>query len=388
MSEILVISFSDLSRDPRVARQIRLLSEHWSVTAAGLAEPAGDVDYVPLKADAPAGAERLLPRGLRVLRSALGRHERAYWESSDIAHALTSLAGLRPRLILANEIAALPLAVRLAGGRSKVVFDAHEYAPGEWDDIWWWRALYGPQAAHLCRRYIPQADAMTTVSQGIAERYAHEFGATPVVIRNAPAYADLEPQPVGEALRMVHFGWADATRRLEEMIETVRFLDERFSLDLVLVKRDDAYLERLHRLAADEPRIRFLPPVPMPELPAFANAYDIGLYLLNATNFNRRYALPNKFFEFVQARLAVAIGPSPEMASLVHRYGFGVVSQDHRPRSLADTLLRLDAEQVWQLKQRAHAAAPELCAEREGERLLELVDGLLGRPAALPIWPA
>src|SRR5918912_3299946 len=103
---------------------------------------------------------------------ALGGHERAYWESSDIAHALTSLAGLRPRLILANEIAALPLAVRLAGGRSKVLFDAHEYAPGEWDDIWWWRALYGPQAAHLCRRYIPQADAMTTVSQGIAERYA------------------------------------------------------------------------------------------------------------------------------------------------------------------------------------------------------------------------
>ena len=57
----------------------------------------------------------------------------------------------------------------------------------------------------------------------------------------------------------------------------------------------------------------------MHELPRMANDYDVGLYLLPPTNFNQRYALPNKFFEFIQGRLAIAIGPSPEMAKLVER---------------------------------------------------------------------
>jgi hypothetical protein len=192
-----------------------------------------------------------------------------------------------------------------------------------------------------------------------------------------PFYAELEPRPVGERLRMVHFGWADPARRLEDMIEMMRFLDGRFTLDLVLVERAGGYVRRLQRLGADDPRIRFLPPVGMSELPAFANGYDVGVYLLNAGSFNRRFALPNKIFEFVQARLAVAVGPSEEMARVVREHDLGVVAADHRPESLAEALGALDAQRVWEYKQRAHAAAAQLCAEREGERFVELVQGLL-----------
>jgi hypothetical protein len=158
----------------------------------------------------------------------------------------------------------------------------------------------------------------------------------------------------------------------------MRSLDERFSLDFVLVSRDgDGYVRRLRALAAGDERIRFLPPVAMGELTTFANAYDVGVYLLRADNFNRRFALPNKIFEFVQARLAVAVGPSPEMARLVREHGLGVVAQDERPESLAAALSALDAGAVWEYKQRSHAAAGQLCAEREGERMVALVAGLL-----------
>ena len=47
--------------------------------------------------------------------------------------------------------------------------------------------------------------------------------------------------------------------------------------------------------------------------------YDIGLFILSPINFNYYHALPNKLFEFIQARLAIAVSPSPEMARIVHR---------------------------------------------------------------------
>lgn len=85
-----------------------------------------------------------------------------------------------------------------------------------------------------------------------------------------------------------------------------------------------------------------LEPVPMHRIVSFASTYDIGVFLLPPTNFNYRNALPNKLFEFIQARLAVAIGPSPQMAAVVREWNCGIVSDDFTPASLGENLQRLD----------------------------------------------
>jgi hypothetical protein len=115
----------------------------------------------------------------------------------------------------------------------------------------------------------------------------------------------------------------------------------------------------------------------MRELVSMANAYDVGLFLLPPNNLNRRYALPNKFFEFVQARLAVAVGPSPEMAALVRRHGLGVVAADFTPEALAAELNSLDADQIAGFKLASDAAACELSAERNAEAILSAIDTAL-----------
>jgi len=146
-------------------------------------------------------------------------------------------------------------------------------------------------------------------------------------------------------------------------------LDERFSLDLILVASDPRYLERLKSLAQRQSRIRFLPPIPMQDIPSFINNYDLGLYILEPNSFNNRHALPNKFFEFIQARLGVAIGPSPEMSRFVRQYDCGVVSPDFSPAALAAALRPVTAAQIDAWKQGAHAAADILNWERESEIL-------------------
>jgi len=168
------------------------------------------------------------------------------------------------------------------------------------------------------------------------------------------------------------------------MIGMLDHLDSRFTLDLILVPADPDYLRELHRLGSSNPRVRFLPPVPMLEIPATLNAYDLGLYLLEPNSFNNRHALPNKFFEFIQARLAIAIGPSPEMARLVRQHDLGIVSADFSPQSLAASLNALTSAQIATCKANSHRAAPLLSWDHEKNNLLREVQRLLKPHAFSP----
>jgi hypothetical protein len=91
----------------------------------------------------------------------------------------------------------------------------------------------------------------------------------------------------------------------------------------------------------------------------------VSIVFLPPTNFNLANALPNKFFEAVQARLGVIVGPSPAMVSLVREYGFGTVTEDFTTDALTATLKSLTPELVSGWKQAAHEAAHALSAEQQ-----------------------
>jgi hypothetical protein len=179
---------------------------------------------------------------------------------------------------------------------------------------------------------------------------------------------------------MIHHGAASPSRKIETMIAMMGYLDDRFSLDLMLVAGDPAYHRFLRSRAADNPRVRFLDPVAPDQIIATTRAYDIGLFLLPPTNFNYRHALPNKFFEFVQARLAIAIGPSPEMSRLVREHHLGIVSADFTPRALAASLNSLTSSQIDAFKDASHAASAVLSWDHERETLRREVARLLALP--------
>jgi hypothetical protein len=283
-------------------------------------------------------------------------------------------------VVVANDLSALPIALRLG---LPVVFDAHEYAPGQLADLLWWRLVIGPYMRWQCRNYIPQVASMMTVGEAIADEYERETGVRARVVTNAPPRADLEPTPVHEPVRILHHGGALPGRGLEEMIRLADLLDERFTLDFVLVEVATApgYRDSLVRLGRHNPRVRFPEPWRMNAIVEQANNYDIGLYSLPPLNFNRRFALPNKFFEFVQSRLAVAIGPSPEMARLVRKYGFGIVADDFAPETIATALNALDDSSIAVFKQASHAAANDLCAEINASIVLKAVEEALAQRA-------
>jgi hypothetical protein len=160
------------------------------------------------------------------------------------------------------------------------------------------------------------------------------------------------------------------------MIEMMRYVDSRFTLTFMLMENDAGYMRELKEAASSIRSIDFIKPVPMLDICRSINSYDIGIYLLPPKNFNQKYALPNKIFEFIQASLVVAIGPSPEMASIVKRYSCGIVADTFDPREMANRLNGLTEENVRLIKGASEVAARELNYDTSRRTLLDEMDML------------
>lgn len=374
MKRALVLSFSPIRTDPRVMRQLLALQGRYHVTVAGFGPaPAGDWTFHDIAA-APA---TLAGKAFKAALLFAGFHEAYYWRMSYVRNVLAKVRPGEYDVVIANDVNSLPVALKLAQG-APVLLDAHEYSPKEFEDLWRWRMFFARFYAYLCWKYLSRVAAMTTVCQGIADEY-RQFGVQPHVVLNCPARQELPVRTTDPArIRLVHHGVTIRSRKLELMVEMMRHLDERYTLDLMLVDSNPAYMAELRALAAGDPRIRFREPVPMQEIAATIHEYDIGVFLLPPVNFNYRMALPNKFFEFVQARLAVAIGPSPEMARLVRQYGFGVVADSFDARELADRIAALAPADIDAMKRRSDEASRELHAGRAAELFTAEVARLVG----------
>lgn len=372
---ILIISFSDLKRDPRVRRQFGYFAGQYAITAVGLCDPEIEgVEFLP----AVYGTG-----GIGVLKKALllklCRFDRYYRDKYASLAGLKELLARRSfDLVIANDIDALPFALE-AAPQAKVLLDCHEYSPREMEDLFIWRFLYMRYKEYLCETYMRFSHRVTTVCDGIADEYARNFGIRPEVITNASDYIEISPAPVSaDAIRLIHHGGALPSRRIELMIEMMAYLDERFSLTMMLVPNDRAYLNRLMKLAAGNPRVLFRDPVPLEEIVPVINGYDVGVYILEPNSFNNEHALPNKFFEFIQARLAVAIGPSPEMARIVRERDCGIVAGDFTPQGLAGCLKTLTRERIGYYKNQADRAAFELSTAGNRKRMLAMAADMLG----------
>jgi hypothetical protein len=387
---ICVISFSPIYRDARVLRQIKYLSPHYDLIVIGFGHPhpawedKQNIKWISIDVDKD--QRRLMTSFTARALPLLGRlwpssHDNWYWRKSHFRQALERAVSSGCDAFHANDWEALPVAAEAARrNNARLVFDAHEYSPLMYESNWRWMLYRSPTIKHLLREYTPIVDASTTVAPLIAERYNQEFSLNPIVVFNAPdsirlPSSELDPHNI----RLIHHGSAMRDRRLEAMIETLALCDRRYSLHLMLVDHTPGYLQHLGELADElaPDRVTFHDPVAPEEIVQRISEYDVGLYLLEPTSYNNTVALPNKFFDFIAAGLAVCVGPSPSMAELVRQYGFGCVTPSFEPCDAAETLNRLSVDQLEAMQQAARQAAQQFNAEKEMGKVLELYRRLL-----------
>ena len=85
-----------------------------------------------------------------------------------------------------------------------------------------------------------------------------------------------------------------------------------------------------------------------------------------------QHYLPNKLYEFIQARLGIVIGPYVEMKRVVEGYDVGYVAGENTVSAIAALINNLTKEDVARLKANAHIAAESVAGEREVEKMAEV----------------
>jgi hypothetical protein len=352
---LLIVSFSPIASDARVLKQIELFRKDYVVTTCGHGpSPAGVAEHLRVPDEF---AVWRYDRKLIVAR----QFRWAYRTNPAIVAARELLARRSFDAVIANDVDAVGLALEVPS--KGVHADLHEYAPRQKEELRRWRVFVAPFVRWMCSSYVSRASSVTTVGEGIARAYGDEFGINAQVVTNAAPYADLEPTVPHRPIRLVHSGAALRDRNIDTILLAVERADTEVTLDLYLTPNDPLYLAELR--ARQSARITIHEPVPYSELGTVLNAHDVGVHVLAPVNFNNRWALPNKFFDYVEARLGLIIGPSPEMERIVRANALGIVSDDFSVEALVRAIRSLTIETVAGYKAASARVARELSSENQ-----------------------
>ncbi|WP_377845020.1 glycosyltransferase [Bosea sp. UC22_33] len=307
-----------------------------------------------------------------------------YLRRPHIAPLYSAARDVKAAVYLANDWHMLPVAMALAERHGGIVgYDTHEYALEEYGHRLAWKLTRVPLVRAVEGAGLARARVRTAVSAGIGADIARIYGLPEPLqeIRNVPDRHDVPFRAVGSRCSILFHGILAPNRGIEECLESVPLWRPEFEF-VLRGPGERSYLDLIEqtidRLKIRD-RVRLDPPVPMVELVARATESDIGIVTLPPSSKHNLYALPNKFFEYVQAGLALIVSDLPDMRALVERHGFAVLTENLTPEAIAAAVNGLDAARVEALKRRSLAAAQELNWDVERSRLVSLYESAVNR---------
>lgn len=376
MKKILILTQRTLHKAPRVIREIDALCNHYEIHTVGTTAP---LQSVASHTDLSIVMEPFIGRLWRkIKRLAFNQYVLKSNIFKEKLNKLDTLIGkIKPDIVICHEVIDLAYVSELKKKYNyKFIYNAHEYHPLEYEEKKDWANTWQLYYEDLYRRYFPSIDILINVCDSFRLKCLEVFKKDSLVIPNACAFYSLEANPVQTPIKLIHHGGAMRGRQLELMIEVAAKLGTNYELTLMLLPSEKGYLEELQEIAKPYKNIQFITPVSYNEIVATINHYDIGIYILAPTNFNNKYALPNKFFEFIQARLCLALGPSPEMKLLTEKYNLGVIAEEFTAHSLYQKIKSLTPEQILFYKQQSALTAPQVSSEHYNQLYLQAVQNL------------
>jgi glycosyltransferase involved in cell wall biosynthesis len=326
-------------------------------------------------------------RSWRRLEPILWDYELAYGPVID---------ALAPDLIHANDFRMLGVGARAAsrarakGRPTPLVWDAHEFLPGV--EPWQNNARWLPGNTAHEREYAPYADAVITVSDGLAEllQEHHKLTQRPAVVLNAPDMDHATPEdaaPIANIREqsgigpdvplLVYSGLAAKKRGIDVMIEAMPLLPDAH-VALVVQNVEAPFvvglISRARALGAAD-RLHVFPYVPHWQVVPFLSAADVGVIPIRHFP-NHEIALITKFFEYSHAKLPMVVSDVRTMASTVKTTGQGEV---FRADDVADYARAITAVLADRQRYRAVYDRPEVLANWTWQAQADVLDAVYRR---------
>ena len=289
------------------------------------------------------------------------------------------LLRVRADIIVANDLDTLLASWLAAKIRKKVLlFDSHELFTEvpELVDRPFIKSVWRLGEKLL----LPGIQIGYTVSRPIQEYYKAKYNKDFALIRNVGMFRfENNHIPDTNERIIIYQGAVNKGRGLELMLETIKLLN---GIKLWIVGSGDI-IEDLKIKARElkvEEKVVFIGRVPLDKLWKYTSKADLGFSLEEDLGLNYRYALPNKIFDYIQARIPVIVSDLPEMRSLIEKHKVGLVLTERTAENLAEHInsILFNEDEREELTRNLELAARDLCWEREEEKII-----LLYRDASL-----
>ena len=264
--------------------------------------------------------------------------------------------------------------------KKTLIYDSHEVQTSRtgYDS-----GFYGMMEKFLIKRI----DAMIVENHTRAQYNEDLYGFYPNVVHNYPfKQADKKVEkidlhsmlglPANEKI-LLYQGGIQTGRGLDKLIQAAPSFKEG-TVVLIGDGRIKPQLEKMVDEASLHEKVKFLPKVPLQDLPKYtANAY-LGFQILNNVCFNHYSASSNKLFEYMMAGVPVVACDFPEIKRVVQGEQTGICIDSHLPEEIAKAVnLLLEKQDLRdELSQNSKQASGKYNWDLEQENLLSVYKGI------------
>lgn len=228
---------------------------------------------------------------------------------------------------------------------------------------------------------FPKLKHVFTVNESLGTIFKEMYGIEVKVVRNVPFRQEYRMEksrkdlglPEDKKIVLLQGAGINIDRGAEEAVLAMKYVENA----ILLVIGSGDVIGKLQHMAAEEHldgRITFIPKLPFDVLYHYTVHADVGLTIDKDTNINYRYSLPNKLFDYIQARVPVLASDLPEIRKIVMNYNIGLLIENHEPEHIASRIRQMleSPQQIAVWKENLKFAASELCWEKEKKTLIDV----------------
>ncbi len=258
----------------------------------------------------------------------------------------------------------------------KLVYDSHEVQTSR-------TGYSSPMYGKMERFLIKKIDEMMVENDTRAKYNEDLYGFYPHVVHNYPfkqtntneetidlhAILDI---PKEEKI-LLYQGGIQTGRGLDKLIQAAPLFNEG-----VLVLIGDGKIKNQLQTMVEEKnlqdKVKFLPKVPLADLPKYTRNAYLGFQVLNNVCFNHYSASSNKLFEYMMAGVPVVACDFPEIKRVVECENVGLCVDSHNYLEIADAVNKLltDKQLRNKLRSNCHIAKLKYNWEEEKEQFIEV----------------
>ena len=122
-------------------------------------------------------------------------------------------------------------------------------------------------------------------------------------------------------------------------------------------------------------RVKILDAVEISELYYYTYNSDIGFCLIEPTNTNKLYSLPNKLFEYLYAGIPVLVINLPELSSIITKYKVGeIINPDN-----SDALIKIKKMQKTDYSKNIQKFQQEVNWKNEEKLFLKILNDMVNQ---------